>query len=337
MAYDRFEITHFDPSRNISVPDAVREARMDWQANKEPIFRLLADGSYQQIKSHRLVTRSDNGRQIGLTGARHESVQIDEACAQLQPLIDARLATVASVGALNHGSKVFVQVALTDGAVDVTPGDTIQSYATFVNAHDGSLAVCCGGTDTRIVCQNTMMMAAGDAAFKARHTKGVFQALDAYREQFAARRAALRDRAEKWRALTKRKLSDRNLERYIRETLQPGAGNDPEKVVRGVDRIVELAHTAPGATPGTLWGGVNAVTYWATHERGRTESTRAESMLLGAGGKLVGRALDVAYAYAEKLPLADAGYQAAQNFATAKADFAALLGRPARIPSELDG
>jgi hypothetical protein len=207
----------------------------------------------------------------------------------------------------------------------------------FASGNDGSLSVRAGYTSIRIVCQNTMMMAAQSAAFKAKHTKGVHSALNGYTEEFQAQRQKLASAAELFRSLTKRKLSDRNLQRFIRETLSPGAGNDDAIAVRGVERIVELAHEAPGATPGTLWGGLNAVTYWATHERGRSENARREALMFGQGGQLIERAVAVAVQYADKLPSNELGREAYSNHATAKAELGLLLGRPARIASEIDG
>lgn len=179
-----------------------------------------------------------------------------------------------------------------------------------------------------------MMAAARSMVFKARHTKGVHDALAAARVEFHAQRAALKADAEKLYELTRRRLGDKNLVRYVREVLAEGAGNDPNIEVRGVDRIVELAHTAPGAAPGTLWGGLNAVTYWASHERGRSDDARTTALMFGQGGALIERATAVAYAYAEKLPLAELGRACVENHATAKAEFDSLLGRPYVSPTE---
>jgi hypothetical protein len=144
--------------------------------------------------------------------------------------------------------------------------------------------------------------------------------------------------AERFRAFTRRKLDDKALVRYVRETLQEGAGSNPDVVVRGVDRIVELAHKAPGATPGNLWGGLNAVTYWASHERGRSEDARQNALLFGNGSQLIQRAAEVAAVFADELPLniVQQSRVAASNTATAGALFGDLLGKPARISSELD-
>ena len=46
---------------------------------------------------------------------------------------------------------------------------------------------------------------------------------------------------------------------------------------------------------GTLWGGYNAITEYLTHERGRTQDTRMDSVWFGDSHKVAQRALRVAH------------------------------------------
>jgi hypothetical protein len=48
--------------------------------------------------------------------------------------------------------------------------------------------------------------------------------------------------------------------------------------------------------------------------------------MFGTGGALIDRANEVAFKYAEKLPMNELARECYSNHATAKADFAALLG-----------
>lgn len=311
-----------------SVADAIAGADLAWEARRTS---LRAGPEGVLVTTHVAITRSDTGHQLGIVGANYEPVQQHDGFAFIQPLVDSGEARIVSAGYVRGGSRVFIQAALRDGSVDVAPGDTVQRYVVFANSHDGSVSVSAGYTTIRIVCQNTLAAAARSVGFKARHTSGVHAALALFKEEFAAQRAALADQADTFRMLMGKKLSDRNLVRYVRETLAAGAGNDDTIRVRNVDDIIRLANEGAGATPGTLWGGFNAVTNWATHERGRSDDARANANMFGAGGALFARALDVAVAYADKLPSADAGRMAADNHATASADFGALLGKPSAV------
>lgn len=321
---------------SLSVRTALATARMNWQALLKPVFVEDQEslGGFRAIDGHSAVTRSDNGRSLGVVGSQFTPVQNDYAFDWIQPVLDAGEARIISAGELGGGKRVYVQAELSGSRSDVTPGDTVFSSIVFANGHDGSLAASAGYSCIRVVCQNTMMAAARSLAFKAKHTAGVHLKLEEARLEFSEQREALAKRSDLFRFLTTKKLSDKSLVRYVRESLVTGAGNDSEKVVRGVDEIVRLAHEAPGAAPGTLWGGFNALTYWATHSRGRSDDARANSLMFGNGGQAIERALEVAVQYADKLPSAEQGFMASQNFATATADFGALLNRPARIASE---
>lgn len=331
-----FQKTSFVPGslESMSVGDALATAGMQWTADKRRLFVEDPYEGHVEVETHRAVVRSDTAAHLGVVGADYEPVQQSAAFQWVQPLLDAGEARLVSAGTLGGGRKVYLQAELTDAAIEVQRGDELRAFVNFHNAHDGSLAVGAGYTRIRVICQNTMMAAARSVAFKARHTKGVHDALAAARVEFHAQRAALRADAERLAVLATKKLSDKNLVRYVRETLAEGAGNDPSVDVRGVDRIVELAHTAPGAVPGTLWGGLNAVTYWASHERGRSEDARATALMFGQGGALIERATAVAFAYADKLPTAELGRASYANHATAKAELDALLGRAYVSPTE---
>lgn len=325
-----FQQTQFSEGsiESTDVNAALAAAKLQFKVGAKPIF--IEDesslGGIRQVDGQRAIVRLDNSQVFAVMSDGYTIVQNDAGLAPIQEVIDAGEARIISAGYVGGGRKVYIQAQITGAQADVTPGDSIFQSVVFANGHDGSLACSFGYTQIRVVCQNTMMGAARSASFRAKHTAGVHRALSAAKAEFTEQRQAVRLAAERFRELTKRKLSDKNLVRYVRETLAPGAGNDDQIKVKGVDRIIQLAHEAPGAEPGTMWGGLNAVTYWATHERGRSENARRESLMFGQGGALIDRATEVAFQYADKLPLNDLARECYANSATASAEFSALLG-----------
>lgn len=287
-----------------TVDDAIKCAGLDWKVKPVPLF--LGDG--QAVPTHRAMIRESDGSQLGVVGADYTPVQNAAAFDWIRPIIDSGEATIEAAGSLREGRRVWILARVKDAIVDVLPNDPIRSYVLFAHGHDGSLAVRAGFTKTRVVCQNTLSAAVngdhGKQLLKFKHTANVLDQLDRARAAFDMQRAVLRSDAEVYRMLAQKRLSDANLVRYIRETLHEGAGNDNAIKVRNVDQIVRLAHEGRGATPGTLWGGFNAVTEYATHERGRSKDARLNANWFGQGGDLIQRALDTAVRYAEKLPTA---------------------------------
>jgi phage/plasmid-like protein (TIGR03299 family) len=320
----------------VSVSEAIAQA-MPYQATKVELFADLKDANRDwataRVPTHRAVVRSDTGGIIGVVGKDYEVVQASKAFEPAQSLIDAGVATVARAGEYEGGRVQFLELALrTDRPIEVAVGDMMRQTMTFTNSHNGSSSLRIIYQLWRLICGNGMQRPETSNLFRGRHTSGVYVQLDRARAEIAQRFAAVESEVELFRRLLGKRLSDKNLVRYVRETLVEGAGNDPDVKVRNVDRIVELAHTAPGATPGTLYGGLNAITYWATHERGRTADARATGLLFGQSGALLQRATDVAVRYAEKLPdAATMGYMAAQSVATASAELSLLLGKPSAI------
>lgn len=325
-----------DESR--SVLAAIAKAGIGFTPVLKPVYLESPDalGGIEPIADRYAVCHPETGRAFEVVGSGYEPVGACEALPLIQPLIDAGEAEIISAGQVNHGARVYVQAKLTGSAIEVVKGDVIFASVNFATSHDGTLPVCGGHSSTRVVCQNTMQMMIRSLALRLKHTKNVRDALEQAVLEFNAQRAATKEQAERFRSFTRRKLADKKLEAFVRETLSPGAGKDPSIKVRHVDRIVELAHEAPGATPGTLYGGLNAVTYWATHERGKSEDGRMSANMFGTGTELIGRAVEVATAWATDLPLdiVQQSRVASDNHATAGALFGDLLGKSSRLPAE---
>lgn len=311
----------------VSVSEAIEQA-LPYTVEKRA---LMFDG--KPVDTHRVAMRSDTRAPLGVVGKNYEVVQADRAFAPAQALVDSGVARVARAGEYEGGRVQMLELELvTERPIEVAVGDIMRQTLTFTNSHNGSSSLRAIYQLWRLACMNGMQRPETSSIFRARHTAGVYVQLDKARAEISQRFAAIESDVETFRRLLGKKLSDKNLVRYVRETLAEGAGNDPDIKVRNVDRIVELAHTAPGATPGTLYGGLNAVTYWATHERGRSADARATGLLFGQSGALLARATDVAVRYAEKLPdVATLGYMAAQSTATATAELSLLLTKPSAI------
>lgn len=318
-----------------SINDAIKLAGLDWLV--QPQALQLADGT--SIETHRAMVRSSDKSVLGVVGNDFTPLQNTEAFDWFRPLVESGDVTIEAAGSLREGKRIWILAALKDGTVEVKKGDAIKSHVLLAHGHDGSLAVRAGFTKTRVVCANTLAVAMREdnkGLVTRRHTSGMKVSLERARETFDMQRAELKATVDTYKELAKRKCDDRNLVRYVREVMKPGAGDDTKVIVQNVDEMVRMFDYGRGAelSRGTMWGAFNAVTEYMTHERGRSADSRQNSNWFSGGAKLADRALAVAVEFAKDAPLAELARESYANHATAKADFDALLKRPARIASE---
>lgn len=313
-----------------SINDAIIQSGLAWQAQKVPLFLgsgVRMDGAYG-------IMRDTDGAQLGVVGEDFTPLQNAEAFDFFRPIIDSGEATIEAAGSLRGGKRVWILAAVKGATTEVVPGDSIKSYVLLAHGHDGTLSIRAGFTTVRVVCQNTLSASLGGKhLMKLRHTKGATVNLEKAKEAFDFQRGELKVQADKFRGLAAKRCDRKNLIRYVREVLVPGTA-DNDATVRNVPEIVDMFSHGRGAelSRGTMWGAYNAVTEYLTHEQGRSADARVNNQWFGPGAATTARALEVAVAFAEHAPDVSAlGRECYSNDATAKSDFAALLGRPSAI------
>lgn len=291
-------------SAPLTAETAVEAGTLSWTVDKEPLYvrRTNESGetSYVQVDGYAANTRQDNLSVLGVVGASRVNVQNVDLERFIQPWIDAGQVVRSAGVSLRGGKRICLTAEIAGAAVEVVPGDTIKRYVTLAHGHDTSLAIRLGFTDTRVVCCNTLqVMLQTSDLLKHRHTRNCMVNLEAARDLFNMQRAQMRVQADIFQAMARWTLNDAAALSYFREVFHEGAGSDPAINVRHTDRLVELFEAGRGAhfSRGTLWGAFNAVTEFATHERGRKDTTdahRFETNLFGQGSVLLGRALQLA-------------------------------------------
>lgn len=315
------------------VNEALTLAGLDWEVNAMPL--LTADG--RKITTHRAMMRSSDKSILGVVGNDFTPLQNKDAFAWFQPLVESGEVTIEAAGSLKKGRRVWILAAIKSGTADVKKGDAVKQYVLVAHGHDGSLSLRTGITLVRVVCQNTLTMAIFNASesekeklVTLRHTSGIKMNLEKVRERLDMQRGKLKDQVTVYRELARRGIDEKNLVRYVREVLSPGAADNEKKRVPHVDKVVELFESGRGAdmTRGTLWGAFNAVTEHVTHHRGVNQDSRQNANWFGYGPQLMQRALNVAVQFAEDAPLAEQSRAAYSNHATAKAELDNLLARP---------
>ena len=263
----------------IDVDAFLKAAHLDWTVSTQPIY----DANGRKLAKGQAVIRDTDNAELAIVGPAYHVIQNHEAASILQPAIEQFGLTIEVAGALGVGETVWALARLAQGDVDVTgQGDSVNGYALLKWGHDGHDGLTGSGTGIRVVCQNTLALAASsDKAnlFRVRHTKSAKDRVEQAKRLFTNLTAALVANGESFKTLANRRLSAAEIVTYI-EAVFPGESKDGKVVVSdtiadrratvsklvfagvGVDKATALTGGEPNA-----WSVYNAVTEYFDHVR----------------------------------------------------------------------
>jgi phage/plasmid-like protein (TIGR03299 family) len=200
--------------------------------------------------------------------------------------------TLETVGALDHGRKVWAlaKTGVTE-ATDESGQDKIAVYVLLATSCDKSLATTAAFTSIRVVCQNPQVVATeevrkrGRPQVKAPHN--LYFHARAVQEQLGLLEPAWEAFLKKVRKIATHPVKEDDAASFFEKLLRQKQDKPLSKAsAREHATLVALFRSAPGqdfaTANGTLWGAVNAVTYYADHVRSAAEE-RLDSAWFGAG------------------------------------------------------
>jgi phage/plasmid-like protein (TIGR03299 family) len=190
--------------------------------------------------------------------------------------------------------------------IEVARGDEVDKYILLSHGHDGSLAVRCGFTPIRVVCQNTLSLAHGSDAsrlIRVKHSKSLLAHLANIREVMNVANQQFEATAEQYRLLARKEVNPHDLRRYVKRVLRVDEGDPlPARTATQVEQVVGLCEAGKGndlaSVRGTLWAAYNGVTEWLGYGRGRSRQSRLDSLWFGEAAAINRHALHVALSLA---------------------------------------
>ena len=166
----------------LTLDDALAESHLaNWNVRAVPLT-AKHNGDAIEVPGKRVVLRDNpfvDGQvdALGVVGERYTEVQNEEAFAFGENILDASSSVIDTMGALGNGSVVFSTLVMPETITIDGEGanDTIKYYLVVFTSHDGTKPTTALLSPTRVVCQNTLSVAVGNAkvSFKVRHTSGV--------------------------------------------------------------------------------------------------------------------------------------------------------------------
>lgn len=281
----------------------LKAARLDWQLEKLPVHYFF-DGELQTMDDRFVLARSDSGTALSVVSSDYHVVQPREVLEFYRDLIDVYGYQLETAGALDGGRKVWA-LARTGllGEPREDSDDKLAAYILLATSCDKTLATTAAFTSIRVVCQNTLFFAMKDVA-KAQSPQIKIPHSFRFDAEKAKINLGLLDEAwaafiAKVRAMAAQPMKPEETASFFESLLlPPKAEKLSAKAQREKAALISLSRSAPGqqlpTARGTLWGALNAVTYYVDHARAGTVADRLDSAWFGSGSILKQKAWDMA-------------------------------------------
>lgn len=185
---EALELSHADykvEMQNIFAMTPALQAAME-QGNVNP--DLIIDAL---ISGKKATMRMDTSKTLGVVSDQYGVVQNCDAFKFIDTLCtggQSNTPVIECAGVLGHGERVFITAKFPEQIIlDNKTDDRVEMYVVFTTSHDGTGAVNCMVTPTRVVCNNTLNYAMWNNAGKIslRHTSGINGRLDLSKKENA--------------------------------------------------------------------------------------------------------------------------------------------------------
>lgn len=178
---EALELSHADykvEMQNVfAMTPALQKAMEQGNVNPDLIIEALISGK-------KATMRMDTSKTLGVVSDQYCVVQNCDAFKFIDTLCtggQSNTPVIECAGVLGHGERVFITAKFPEQIIlDNKTDDRVEMYVVFTTSHDGTGAVNCMVTPTRVVCNNTLNYAMNHNAGKIslRHTSGINGRLD---------------------------------------------------------------------------------------------------------------------------------------------------------------
>lgn len=298
-----------------------REAGLDYTVERS-VVQYVDGGETRTFDERHVLYRSDTRKPLSVVSDGYNIVQPAEILDFIAQCVRHAGFQMEVAGALLGGRKVWALARVADGA-PVIGHDVVRPYLLAATSYDGTLSTTFKFTAIRVVCDNTITMAAGGRASmvnggqtESDKTEGevvtCVRVPHSAKPDFEAIRRQLGIVLSAWdrfiveaRLLASTPVDETFCVEFLKRILpQPQKDGKPAPVEDGrtFKRLMDIVTgRAPSATlpeaNGTAWGLLNAITWYVDHERG-SDDARLNSAWFGTGDGLKSKARDLLVAVA---------------------------------------
>jgi phage/plasmid-like protein (TIGR03299 family) len=244
--------------------EAIKLANLDYTVDKRQAYMEM-DGQFIPVPKKNVTFRTDTNDVFGIVGDRYHIVQNTEAFEFFDAIVGENEAIFETAGCLKKGEVVFITAKLPSHIA--VKDDVVDNYLLLSSSHDGTRGIQVMFTPIRVVCNNTLSAAYGNAKYRVNitHTKSAHQQLRNAHEIMGISNLLSRELNDLYNAMADTRINDSSLERFIVDSLDLTFDDEGELSTRAnniVSSIKEYYEVGPGQEEfaGTVWGAYNAVT-----------------------------------------------------------------------------
>lgn len=264
----------------------------------------------------RVLYRSDTHKPLSVVSKDYRVVQPSTVLGFFEKLCEHNRFTMETAGALDDGKRIWALAKAGEGA-PIIGSDLVRPYVLLATSYDGTLATIAKLTTVRVVCHNTLSMAAREAEAEAKRGDSsvvrIPHSADFREDEVRINLGIALSSFDRFRidmkALAGKRVNKAFCTEFLKQLLPAPTKTVITKGVKHVEtRPIEESKAyqqimglfqgeAMGAglpeANGTAWGLLNAVTQHVDWNRGRTDNSRITSAWFGEGAKLKEQARDI--------------------------------------------
>lgn len=292
-----------DPSDDLQT--CLEKGGLAWEVEKAPVTYTTALGQVRDFENRVALYRNDNGNALGFVSKnRYNPHQPAEIVTVLRQAIGSRLRTI---GSLEGGRSIFASASIDHDLIKAPDGSEILPFVVITTRFDGGGATVLFDSSIRPVCWNTLNAGlnaanADERDYRVNHSVPLDPV--ALARAYGLLGQVWQQKREDWNRLAGRRWTRNDAEAFFAALLGINLAEVGKKDAKGrpvvstraqnqLEALYAAYDGAPGASPGTAWGALQAVTYYVDHDRevrdaygvGK-DAARLASTLTGEGAKL---------------------------------------------------
>lgn len=295
-----------EESRDLEI--IIRKGNLDYEI-KKALIRYDYNGMERDYPGQFVAYNSKTGAALGTVSRLWRTPQPRECVEFYKELVEDQGWYIETAGSLKQGAAYW---CMANNGITGTIGKNDRAEGRVYIATGIGMPTIVDNTLVNIVCFNTLSYALRNSkdsgtAVRVIH-KTDFDA-DAVKAQLGLinYQKEFNQLIEIGNEATKFRVSDDWVKEYVAQVVTPGSEIKDEDgnflKPRLVNKVSGYFNDSPGSNlperEGTLWGAINAVTYWTDHERTRNDDARGVELLYGTSRTIKAKALDLAMEYME--------------------------------------